>query len=89
MPDESLDARLRKLAAAGELNYLSLVPLKSSPVYSATYSPASSAVNGFGVDADPVKAIMNAIDNYKPAKRTRTVKDDPKPARKQKAEPWE
>lgn len=91
----TLEDRLRKLAKAGELNYLSLAPRsdgKNFLGFAAAYCPASGVGTGFGMDKDPVAAIEQAIRDYKP-----NPKSDPKakpkaqkqPTEKAPADPWE
>ena len=60
-----LEAKLRSLAANGELTYLSLTPVAGkgdhNVVFHAVVSPASRFGNRTGRDADPVKAILAAL----------------------------
>jgi hypothetical protein len=61
----TLEKTLRDLAAAGELTYLSVVPVAGDGpgniVFSASYSPASRWGHGTGRHVDPVEAIMLAV----------------------------
>lgn len=63
----SLEDRLRVLANAGELTYLSVVPVAGKGVggvvYTASFSPASKWGHGMGRDPDPVNAIFKALDD--------------------------
>jgi len=61
-----LETQLRRLAANGELTYLSLIPVAGKGVggvvFDATVSPASKFGHSHGRDADPVAAILKAIE---------------------------
>jgi hypothetical protein len=61
-----LEKRLREVAAAGELTYLSVVPVAGKGpndlVFVATYSPASRFGNIVVRDADPAVAILDALN---------------------------
>lgn len=79
----TLDERLREIAARGELTYLSLVPIAGKGtggiVWSASYSPASTWGHAMCRHADPVEALMMAIDEKLPPERkrkTRTVSEE-------------
>lgn len=69
------EAKIRELAARGELTHFSLVPVAgkgpSGIVWSASYSPASKWGSGFGRDADPIKAAMMAFDDIRLPKMVR------------------
>jgi hypothetical protein len=71
----TLDERLRDIAARGELTYLSLIPVAGKGtdgvVWSASYSPASAWGHGMARHADPVEALMLAIDEKLPPERRR------------------
>jgi hypothetical protein len=60
-----LETTLRRLAAAGELTYLSVCPVAGRGPggieFHASYSPAGKWGHGFGRHADPVEAIKMAI----------------------------
>ena len=64
-----LEQELRKRALAGELTYLSICPVAGkgnnagNVVFVATYSPASQWGHGFGRAADPVEAILAALND--------------------------
>lgn len=64
-----LEARLRALAAKGELTHFSLAAVAGKGpkgvVWSASYCPASSWGAGFGRDADPIKAAMMAFEDVR------------------------
>ena len=59
-----LETRLRALAANGELTYLSLAPVagKGGVVFAVIVSPASKFGHIEARDADPVAAILTALD---------------------------
>ena len=57
----SLENMLRKLAASGELNYVSLIPHASG--FTATYSPTTRVGHVFAEDIDPATALMLALKN--------------------------
>jgi hypothetical protein len=61
-----LETSLRRLAKNGELTYLSLIPVagkgENGVVFHATVSPASKWGNMEGRDADPVKALLAALE---------------------------
>lgn len=76
MPD-SLEEKLRGLAKKGELNYISITPKwdgKKHTGFSATYCPSSGFGYGFGIDTDPVVAILSAIRNWKPETKPKKEK---------------
>ena len=86
-----LEEKLRALARNGELTYLSMIPVAGIGEYGCTFvaqiAPASRFGHVEGRDADPVKALVKALDELpKPF-----VKE--KPQRKVKAasepEPWD
>lgn len=78
-----LDKALRKLADNGELTYLSLAPVagksETGVVFSARVAPASRFGHSDGRDADPVKALLQAIEglpkSVKTGKRKRVAKE--------------
>jgi hypothetical protein len=76
----SLEDRLRALANAGELSYLSIVPTAGKGgggvVYSAHWSSASKFGNGMGRDPDPVIAIHKALDDDRLASLIKKLKID-------------
>lgn len=61
-----LETKLRQLAKNGELTYLSIVPVAGIGEYGCTFvaqiTPASRFGHVEGRDADPVAAIVNALD---------------------------
>lgn len=63
----SLEDMIRAAAKNGELTHLSVCAVAGKGpggiVWSATYSPASKWGSGFGHDADPVNAIMQAMQD--------------------------
>ena len=63
----TLEEQLRDCAKRGELNYLSIIPMRNG--FSATYAPATHCGHGFGDHADPVEAIRLAIKDWKPPRR--------------------
>lgn len=83
MPDLSLEDRLRSLANAGELTHLSIIPTAGKGpggiVYSASYSPASQWGHGTGRDPDPVKAILQALDDPAFKKLAKKIAPNTKP----------
>ncbi len=82
-----LEAELRKRAEAGELTYISLAPVAGKGErgieYVATYSPATEWGHSFGRHADPVTAIMLALNDTKFSKLIRKIN------RTAAREPWE
>jgi hypothetical protein len=76
----TLEERLRILANAGELSHLSICPTAGKGpggiVYSASFSPASAWGHGFARDADPVNALMAALDDERFASLTKKLKID-------------
>jgi hypothetical protein len=87
----TLDALLREVAADGNLNYLSLTPVahNGGVGFSATFSPATNCTHEYAVDADPTKAALDAIKNWKgPIHIEQHAKTEPiRPPHK--PEPWE
>lgn len=85
MPDEllGLEAKIRELAARGELTHFSIVPVAGKGpngcVWSASYCPASKWGAGFGRDADPVKAAMMAFEDMRLPKRVQYFKENGDP----------
>ncbi len=77
----SLEDRLRQLAKAGELTYLSIVPCAGpgGVVFHASWSPASQWGSGMGRDADPVTAIFNALDDDRMTKLVKKLKSAESP----------
>ena len=63
--DVPLEDLLRDLAARGELTHLSIVAVAGKGpggvVYSGSFTPAAQFGHGFSRDADPVKAIFEAV----------------------------
>ena len=63
--DVPLEELLRHLAAVGELTHLSIAAVAGKGphgvVYSGSFTPAAQFGHGFGRDADPVKAIFDAV----------------------------
>jgi len=61
-----LETKLRTLARNGELTYLSMIPVAGIGEYGCTFvaqiAPASRFGHVEGRDADPVKALVNALD---------------------------
>ena len=61
-----LEEKLRALARNGELTYLSMIPVAGLGEYGCTFvaqiAPASRFGHVEGRDADPVKAILIALD---------------------------
>jgi len=92
---KQLDEVLRELARKGELNYISLVPIAHKDAingvgFSATYAPATNCGHGFGRDADPVTAILEAVEDW--AKKRRNLRREPEPeiiAEKPRGNPWD
>jgi hypothetical protein len=89
-----LDDLLREVAAAGELNYLSLTPVayKGGVGFSATYAPATNCTHEYAVSADPTEAALAAIKNWKgPVRVEQHAKIEPiRPPKKPKTkEPWD
>lgn len=86
-----LENGLRRLAANGELTYLSLIPVagkgQDGVVFHASVSPSSRFGHSDGRDADPVKALEKAIESlpkgFTKAAR-RVVTQNPG-----EAEPWD
>jgi hypothetical protein len=77
---ETLGELLREVAAAGELNYLTLTPVawKGGVGFSATFSPATNCTHEYAVDADPTAAIFTAITNWRgPIKINQKAKTEP------------
>lgn len=77
-----LETQLRRLAANGELNYLSVVPVSgkggtNGVIFNAQVTPASRFGYSEGRDADPVKALLAAIDSLPKS----FVKEKPKSKR--------
>ena len=64
--DVPLEDLLRDLAARGELTHLSIVAVAGKGpggvVYSGSFTPAAQFGHGFSRDADPVKAIFEAVE---------------------------
>lgn len=74
---QNLEEVIRDLAARGELTHLSLTPRGKG--FSASFGAASPAGGyGFGEAADPVDAILNAIETVK-LKRRAVVRPSAKP----------
>jgi len=72
-----LEERIRDLAERGNLTHISLTPRHDGRKllgWAASYSPATGWGQGFGLDADPVTAILTAIDDWKPARKPRKTK---------------
>ena len=67
--DQNLEARLRNLAANGQLVHFSVYAKDKR--FMASYSPAKGFGNGYGDDTDPVIALCKAIDDWKPARKPR------------------
>lgn len=97
-----LEAQLRAIAARGELTYLSVVPVAGKGdggvVFVAQVSPASRWGHVEGRDADPVNALLKAIDGLPKAmkKPTREPAPEPPPPAKDdgftgqpEPEPWD
>ena len=86
MTTSGLEDRLRALAAKGELTHISLTPRHDGKKFlgwAASYAPATGWGPGFALDADPVTAILMAIESWKPARKPRAKKglpdEDPLP----------
>ena len=88
-----LESALRQLAKNGELTYLSLIPVAGKGEYGCAFcaqvSPASRFGHSEGRDADPVKALLTAIEGLpksvskeKPPRKTREFGGKPD-------EPWD
>lgn len=76
----ALEKTLRDLAAAGELTYLSIVPVAGpgGVVFSATFSSASKWGHSTETHADPVQAALDAIAAVKlPKRKAPKVEVDP------------
>jgi hypothetical protein len=91
---KNLDELLREVAAAGELNYLSLTPVahKGGIGFSATYAPATNCTHGYATSADPTEAAVNAIKDWTgPVRVEQYAKTEPiRPPKKPKTkEPWD
>ena len=85
-----LETQLRRLAANGELTYLSIIPVVGkgrdggNTVFAAQVSPASRFGHSEGRDPDPVAAILKAIEGLpksfvKPEKDRRVNGDAKEP----------
>jgi hypothetical protein len=78
-----LENQLRRLAANGELTYLSIIPVVGkgydggNTVFAAQVSPASRFGHSEGRDPDPVAAILKAI-----AGLPKSFVKEPKPERR-------
>lgn len=77
--DVSLEELLRHLAAVGELTHLSIAAVAGKGpggvVYSGSFTPATQFGHGFGRDADPVKAILEAVCDKSLKKLVKQLKD--------------
>ena len=92
-----LEEKLRALARNGELTYLSMIPVAGLGEYGCTFvaqiAPASRFGHVEGRDADPVKAILIALDELPKAFVKEKVKRGGKKADEQMTsadvEPWD
>lgn len=92
-----LEKRLRQIAEAGELVGLSVVPVAGKGpndlVFVATYMPATRVGTSVARNADPVAALLEALDGEPPpielvtpiARTPRKKSPAPEPP----AEPWD
>lgn len=85
-----LETALRQLAKDGELNYICLVPVANE--FEATYTPATEFGHSYARHADPVTALLAAINGMppkgqRPRNYSATYRADPK--RSAPAEPWD
>lgn len=85
----NLEEKLRVLAGKGELTYLSLVSVAGKGDYGVVFHAIVSPSSRFGHyearDADPVKALVAALDTVptsKPRETTKIVAEKPEPRRK-------
>ena len=86
-----LEKRLREVAERGEFSYLAVVPVAGKGpndiVFVATYSPASRFGNSVARNADPVVAILEALNGEPPVEplvKPIARKREPDPL-----EPWD
>jgi ribosome-associated translation inhibitor RaiA len=88
-----LETQLRRLAANGEFTYLSVIPVAGKGeygvVFEASVSPASRFGHSQARDADPVAAILKAIEGLPKSmvKEPRKLKEFGNP--KAEPEPWD
>lgn len=91
MPD--LEAHLRAIAERGELTYLSVVPVAGKGFDGVTFvaqlSPASRWGHFEGRDADPVKALLKAIDQMPKPMKKRTTEELIANSQPMEKEPWD
>lgn len=85
-----LETKLRALAKNGEFTYMSVCPVAGG--FHARVTPASRFGHSDGRDADPVKALLAAIDglpkSFSKDKPTRGFGGTPMPVEEER-EPWE
>jgi hypothetical protein len=77
--EATLEDLLRDLAARGEMTHLSIAAVAgkgpNGVVYSGSFCPAAQFGHGFGRDADPVKAILEAVRDKSLKKLVKQLKD--------------
>ena len=70
MTSPTLDQLIREMADRGQITHISLVPSQTGKKWRGSFTPASYAGGiSFAEDADPVKALIMALDIAKLRKR--------------------